>query len=213
MSEEPIRVVLADDHAVVREGTAELLERAGIDVVGQASDGAAALEEVRRLRPHVLVIDIAMPRMDGLEAMRRVRQTAPETAILALSAHEEDPYVMAALEAGVNGYLTKVARGRELVEAVRAVASGGSVFSPGIANRLRDRALGRGAPQAERLTDRELAVLSAAARGLGNKEIAGALGVSPRTVQTHLKNIFGKLGARSRTEAVLRALKEGWVQV
>ena len=214
MTEPVIRVVLADDHAVVREGTAELLERAGIQVVGQAADGSAAVDLVEKLRPDVLLIDLAMPGMDGLEAMRRVRKVAPETAVLALTAHEEDAYVMAALEAGVNGYLTKAARGRELVEAVRAVASGGSIFSPAIASRVFSRALGQTSfPPRERPTERELAVLTGAARGLGNKQIAAELGISPRTVQTHLTNVFTKLGVSSRTEAVLRALKEGWVQV
>ena len=213
MNAPAIRVVLADDHAVVREGTAELLERAGIDVVGQAADGQEAVRLVSELRPDVLVIDLAMPGVDGLEATRRVKEVAPETAVLALTAHEDDPYILAALEAGVSGYLTKAARGREVVEAVRSVAVGGSVFSPNIASRVFNRALGRSVDRLqEQLTDRELAVLAGAARGLGNKQIAAELAISPRTVQTHLTNVFAKLGVGSRTEAVLRALKEGWVK-
>ena len=214
MSEAPIRVVLADDHAIVREGTAELLERAGLLVVGQAADGAEAVRLVAKLQPDVLVIDLAMPGVDGLEAIRRVKGQAPHTAVLALTAHEDDAYVLAALEAGVNGYLTKAARGREVVDAVRAVAGGGSVFSPSVASRVYRRALGHeSGPEQERLTDREQAVLAAAARGLSNKQIAAELAISPRTVQTHLTRVFGKLGVSSRTEAVLRALKEGWVSV
>jgi DNA-binding NarL/FixJ family response regulator len=185
-----------------------------MEVVGEAADGSAAVRLVEQLDPDVLVVDLSMPGVDGLEAIRRVRSTRPDTGILALSAHDEDAYVTAALDAGVNGYLTKSARGRELVEAVHTVAGGGSIFSPTIAGRLRARALGHGTLGGrERLTERELAVLQAAARGLANKQIAAELGLSPRTVQTHLTNIFGKLSVSSRTEAVLHALKEGWVHV
>jgi two-component system, NarL family, response regulator LiaR len=214
MNEPPIRVVLADDHAIVREGTAELLERAGLHVVGQAANGEDAVRLVEELHPDVLVIDLVMPGVDGLEAIRRVRRLVPTPAVLALTAHEDDPYVLAALEAGVNGYLTKAARGRKVVDAVRTVAGGGSVFAPSVASRVLRRAVGHdGGPLEERLTDRERAVLAAAARGLGNKQIAAELAISPRTVQTHLTHVFGKLGVSSRTEAVLRALKEGWVSV
>ncbi len=211
MTQGAIRVVLADDHALVREGTAELLERAGgIAVVGQAADGHEALRLVEALRPDVLVVDLAMPGLDGLETTRRVRQIAPSTAVLALTAHDEEPYVMAMLEAGASGYLSKAARGREVVEAVRATAAGETIFSSTVAARVVRRAVGG----AERplLTRRELDVLRGAARGLGNKQIAVELGLSPRTVQTHLTSVFAKLGVQSRTVAVLHALKAGWVR-
>jgi DNA-binding NarL/FixJ family response regulator len=206
-----IRVVLADDHALVREGTAELLERsAGIRVVGQAADGREALRLVQALRPDVLLLDLAMPGLDGLEVTRRVRATAPSTAVVALTAHDEQAYVLAMLEAGATGYLSKTSRGHEVVQAVRAAAAGETVFSPGVGSGIARRALGeRGAPA---LTPRELDVLRAAARGLGNKQIAAELGMSARTVQTHLTSIFGKLGVSSRTEAVLLALRRGWVR-
>jgi len=204
-----IRVVLAEDHALVREGTAELLERAGgIRVVGQAADGLEAVRLVKALRPHVLVIDLTMPGLDGLEATRRSRNAVPQTAVLALSAHEEEPYVRAMLEAGARGYLSKAARGHELVAAVRAVAAGETVLSPRVAPHV----LGGASPTGPPLTPRELDMLRAAARGLGNKQIAAELGVSPRTVQTHLTRVFGKLGVASRTEAVLEAMKRGWVR-
>lgn len=214
MTERAIRVVLADDHAIVREGTAELLERAGgIEVVGQATNGAEAVRLVERLRPDVLLIDLAMPGMDGLEATRRAREVSPKTAVLALTVHDEEAYVMAMLEAGASGYVTKAARGRELIDAVRAVASGETVLSPEIAGRVLQRALGRGRREGEATpTARELDVLRAAARGLGNKQIAAELGLSPRTVQTHLTNLFAKLGVSTRTEAVLRGVREGWIR-
>ena len=210
--EAPIRVVLADDHALVREGTAELLERAGgIRVVGQAADGLEAVRLVQALQPNVLLLDLALPGLDGLEVARRTRATSPSTAVVALTAHDEQAYVLAMLEAGATGYLSKVSRGHEVVQAVRAAAAGETVFSPTIASSVKQRALGVGG-RVSALTPRELDVLRAAARGLGNKQIGAELGLSARTVQTHLTNIFGKLGVSSRTEAILLALREGWVR-
>jgi DNA-binding NarL/FixJ family response regulator len=204
--------VLADDHALVREGTAELLERAGgIRVVGQAADGLEAVRLVQALRPNVLLLDLALPGLDGLEVARRTRATSPSTAVVALTAHDEQAYVLAMLEAGATGYLSKVSRGHEVVQAVRAAAAGETVFSPTIASGVKQRALGVGGRPAS-LTPRELDVLRAAARGLGNKQIGAELGLSARTVQTHLTSVFGKLGVSSRTEAILLALREGWVR-
>ncbi|HEY3058204.1 MAG TPA: response regulator transcription factor [Chloroflexota bacterium] len=205
-----VRVVLADDHALVREGTAELLERAGgIRVIGQAADGLEAVRLVQSLRPDVLLLDVAMPGLDGLEVARRVRQASPATVVVALSAHDEQAYVLAMLEAGARGYLSKTSRGQQVVQAVRAAAAGETVFSGTIGARLTRRALGE--PGASALTPREMDVLRAAARGLGNKQIANELGMSARTVQTHLTRVFAKLGVASRTEAVLRAMREGWL--
>jgi DNA-binding NarL/FixJ family response regulator len=210
--EPTIRVVLADDHALVREGTAELLERAGgIDVVGQAADGVEALALVSAMRPDVLLLDLAMPGLDGLEVTRRALAISPATRVVALTAHEEQPYVLAMLQAGASGYLSKSSRGRAVVQAVRAVAAGETVFSPAIGRGVTRSALGEGGPDVP-LTPRERDVLFAAARGLGNKQIAVELGMSARTVQTHLTSVFAKLGVSSRTEAVLLAVKRGWVR-
>jgi DNA-binding NarL/FixJ family response regulator len=210
--EAPVRVVLAEDHALVREGTAELLERAGgIRVVGQAADGLEAVRLVQTLQPDVLLLDLALPGLDGLEVARRARATSPATAVVALTAHDEIAYVLAMLEAGAAGYLSKASRGQDVVQAVRAAATGETVFSPTIASSVKQRALGGGGRLAT-LTPRELDVLRSAARGLGNKQIGAELGLSSRTVQTHLTSVFGKLGVSSRTEAILLALREGWVR-
>jgi two-component system, NarL family, response regulator LiaR len=206
-----VRVVLADDHALVREGTAELLERAGgIRVVGQAADGREAVRLTEALRPDVLLLDLAMPELDGLEVARRIHRSCPETAIVALTAHDEEAYVLAVLEAGAIGYLSKSSRGHQVVHAVRAAAAGETVFSGSVAASVTRRALGS---ERSSLTQRELDVLRAAARGLANKQIANELNMSPRTVQTHLTRIFAKLGVVSRTEAVLAAMKQGLVRV
>ena len=210
-----IRVVLADDHALVREGTSELLERAGgIRVVGQAADGVETLRLVEAVHPDVLLLDVGLPGLDGVEVARRVRSVSPQTRVVALTAHDEQAYVLAMLDAGATGYLSKASRGQEVVQAVRAAAAGESVFSGSIGAQLTRRALASSSRSTPAdLTPRELDVLRAAARGLGNKQIAQELGMSPRTVQTHLTRVFGKLGVVSRTEAVLLALREGLIQV
>jgi len=207
-----VRVLLADDHALVREGTAELLERGGgVRVIGQAADGPEAVRLAEQLQPDVLLLDVAMPGLDGLEVTRRVRAASPRTAVVALSAHDEEPYVLAMLEAGASGYLSKSSRGHEVVQAVRSAAAGETVFSAEIASTVTRRALNR-ATDSTPLTSRELDVLRAAARGLPNKHIALELGMSSRTVQTHLTRIFAKLGVASRTEAVLVAMRQGLVR-
>ncbi len=211
-AEPRIRVVVADDHAFVREGTVELLQRAGgMHVVGQAADGAEALRLVASTHPDVLLLDLAMPGMDGLEVARRVQSISPLTRVVALTAHEEQPYVLAMLQAGAAGYLSKSSRGHEVIQAVRAAAAGETVFSPSIARGVTRSALGE-SDLDQGLTPRELDVLRAAARGLGNKQIAEELAMSPRTVQTHLTRVFAKLGVSSRTEAVLLAVQRGWVR-
>ena len=213
MSRPPIRVVLADDHTIVREGTAELLRRAGdIEVIGQASDGLEALNTVKEMHPDVLVLDLMMPGIDGLEVARRVRQASPGTAVLILTAHEDRQYVMAALEAGAAGYMSKSDRGGDVIDAVRSVAAGRTALSPRVASSVVARALGDSDESAS-LTAREKDVLRAVARGLSNKQIATDLQMSERTVQTHLTHVFSKLGVSSRTEAAMLAVKEGWVRL
>jgi len=210
-----IRVVIADDHAIVREGTRRVLEsEPDIDVVGEAADGEEAVRETTRLKPDVAILDIAMPNLNGIEATRQIKTLCPTTAILILTAYDNEHYVASILEVGAAGYLLKNVRGTELVEAVRSVHRGECVLHPVIARKVLQRFVSpagearKGVP--EQLSQRELEVLKLAASCMSNKEIADQLLLSVRTVQSHLANIFSKLEVGSRTEAVLYALKEGW---
>ncbi len=209
-----IRVVLADDHAVVRKGIREFLEEdSTIRVVAEASDGVEAVALIAREKPDVAVFDLQMPRLNGLDATRRVRQESPNTRVLMLTAYDDEPYIFAALQAGARGYLLKTASSEELCHAVRAIAAGESALSPSVAKKLVQRASGQSsaAESIEALTERELDVLRLAAKGLSNKQIGSTLSISDRTVQGHLANIYSKLHVATRTEAVLTALREKWI--
>lgn len=214
-----IRILLADDHAVVRQGTRQLLAReADLEVVAEAGDGEEAVRLARLHAPDVAVMDIAMPQLNGIEATRQIKATHPRISVLALSAYDDDQYIFALLEAGAAGYLLKNISVEELVKAIRAVAAGEAVLHPAIARRVINRfafAPPAATPAAtdalDHLTERELEVLQLAARGLKNQEIAQELSLSTRTVQTHLSNIFSKMGVGSRTEAVLEGLRRGWI--
>lgn len=212
----PLRVLLADDHAVVRKGIREFLEEDGeVAVVAEVAGGAEAVRLAGELRPAVVVLDVQMPGVNGIEATRQIKAAYPEIRVLILTAYDEDPYVFALLRAGADGYVLKNADPDDLVRAVKTVAGGGKVLAPDIAAKVVAQ-MTSGKPaaaseQVELLSERELAVLRQAARGLTNKEIAAALGISDRTVQGHLASIYGKLAVASRTEAVTRALKLGWL--
>lgn len=213
----PIRISLADDHAVVRKGIREFLEEdESLRVVAEASDGEEALKSIARDQPDVAVFDIQMPRLNGLDATRRVKQDYPNVQVLILTAYEDDPYIFAALQAGASGYLLKTSSADELIRAVHAVASGETPLSPSIARKLVQRAAGEIPAQEqviEPLSERELDVLRLAAQGLGNKQIGSTLGISDRTVQGHLANIYTKLHVSTRTEAVLCAVREKWISL
>jgi two-component system, NarL family, response regulator LiaR len=214
-----IKVLIADDHAVVREGTRQILENeADMEVVGEAGDGAEAVRLAAVTRPDVVIMDISMPGMDGIEATRQIKVQNPKTAVLILSAYDDDQFVFSLLEAGAAGYLLKTVRGREIVEAVRAVYSGESVLHPLIARKVLNRFSSTAEKTArqergEVLSEREMTVLGLVARGMSNHDIAEDLCLSVRTVQAHLGHIFNKLEVGSRTEAVVLALKEGWVKL
>jgi NarL family two-component system response regulator LiaR len=214
---EKIRIVIADDHSVLREGTRKLLEEeADMEVVGQAIDGEEAVKLTRELKPDVVLMDIAMPKLDGIAATKQIKHELPATNVLILSAYDDDQFVFRLLQAGAAGYLLKSVHSQELVAGVRSVFHGESVLHPVIARKVLSRfALTSGEPSSAKtaggLTEREIEFLKLMTRGLSNKEIAGEVNLSIRTVQGCLGQIFKKLGVSSRTEAVIYALKEGLV--
>jgi DNA-binding NarL/FixJ family response regulator len=208
-----VRVVIADDHTLLREGTCRILEtQPDITVVGEAGDGASALEAVLRLQPDVALLDVRMPGINGIDATQRIREQAPNVAVLVLSAYADDEYVSAVLRAGAAGYLLKTVRASELIEAVRSVGAGEVVLHPAVAGKLARLFVKNtdAVPEEHKLTSREMDILRLVCLGRLNKEIAGELSLSIRTVEGHLNAILGKLGARSRTEAAMFASSKGW---
>ena len=210
-----IRVLLAEDHAIMREGVREFIGReSDMEVVGEAGDGEEAVKLTSQLKPDVVVMDIRMPKLNGIEATKQIKAKLPNTAILILTAYDSDQYIFALLEAGAAGYLLKGIRTHELIDAIRAVYAGESVLHPVIASRVIRRVVTPATADSkavEALSEREMEILKIAAKGISNKDIAEQLFLSPRTVQVHLGNIFNKLGVASRTEAVLYGLKRGWL--
>jgi len=209
-----IRVLLADDHKIVRAGIRQFLEGdPEIQVIAEASNGQEACALIEEHKPDVIVLDIQMPKMSGIEVTRWIRTHRLTTGVLILTSYDDDPYVQAVLQAVANGYVLKSADPQEIVQGVKDVHQGKSVLDATLAQKLFAR-IARNEENSliEPLTDRELDVLTLTARGLTNKVIAVQLGISDRTVQNHLANIFGKLQAQSRTEAVMRAVSLGLIQ-
>jgi NarL family two-component system response regulator LiaR len=208
-----IKVLLAEDHVIVREGTREFVQRElDMEVVGEAGDGEEAVKLATKLKPDVIVMDIAMPKLNGIEATKKIKALHPSIAILILTAYDYDQYIFALLEAGAAGYLLKGVQAHEVIDAIRAVYAGESVLHPVVARRVVNRLVSPASSEGEAtelLSEREMEVLKLAATGVSNKEIAQQLFLSPRTVQVHLGNIFSKLGVASRTEAILYGLKRG----
>jgi DNA-binding NarL/FixJ family response regulator len=213
------KVLIADDHALLRESMRNLLDRQDdIEVVGEASNGEEAVKLSARLKPDIAVMDIVMPKLNGIEASKEIKKVSPSTAILILTAYDDAQYVMGLLEAGAAGYLLKSARGRDVVAAIRAVREGESVLHPSIIAMLLKRAMGVPAEDSkakckENLSEREIEVLRLAATGMSNKEIAERLSVTVRTVKAHVSNVFDKMDVASRTEAILKAMREGWLEL
>lgn len=208
-------VLIADDHRIFREGLRRILEsRPGIEVVGEAGDGVAALEWIRSAEPDVALVDISMPRLSGIEVIRQLAKEALDTRAIVLSAHETHAHVAQALKAGAVGYVVKGDGASELFEAVEAVRAGKSYLSPTIAHGV-VQAMTRGGDvrtsATSSLTDRELEVLRHIAEGLSSKEIASALGVSAKTVDTHRANLMSKLKVRKVSRLVRVAIQEGLV--
>jgi two-component system, NarL family, response regulator LiaR len=211
-----IRILLAEDHHLVRQGIRQFLEReADLTVVGEASDGEEAVKLAVELKPDVIIMDIAMPKLNGIEATKQIKKAQPDAVILILSAYDYEEYIFPILEAGAAGYLLKDMSSRELVDAVYTVYKGESVLHPAVARKLLGRFRVSDAKESvqkniDLLTERELEVLKMAAEGMSNKEISNELFISVHTIESHFGNIFSKLGVYSRLEAVMEALRRGW---
>jgi NarL family two-component system response regulator LiaR len=214
VADDAIRVLLVDDHAVVREGLRTYLGlQDGIEVVGEAPDGEAAVREAERLEPDVVLMDLVMPRLDGVGAMRELRRRLPATRVIVLTSFADDDRLLPAIQAGAAGYLLKNVEPAELARAVRAANEGQALLDPSVAAKLVEAiAQPAGEPPPERLTPREQEVLELIARGYSNKRIALELGLAEKTVKTHVGHVLSKLGVPDRTSAAMHAVRSGLVR-
>jgi len=216
-----IRLLIVDDHPAFRDGLARILgEEEEFECVGKAADGAAAINMAKRLKPDIVLMDFVMPKSDGTRAAREIRKHCPNTAIIMLSAFDYEAYILASLRAGARGYILKTAPLDKITSAIRLVHKGESVLDIGVTDKLMNHLQlkesgedGHINTRFDMLQPRELEVICLAAKGMSNKEIADNLFISERTVQTHMVNIFRKMGGNSRTQAVLYAVREGWVNL
>jgi len=218
MSEGPVtlRILLADDHVTVRHGLRLLIDsQADMKVISEVSDGNAAMQNALALKPDVIVMDISMPGMNGLAATRALKQKQPNVAIVTLTRHGDDAYVQELLRAGVAGYVLKQSAPAELLQAIRAAAAGGQYIDSALTARVTAKLLGRAdkaSKSAVALSEREAEVLRLIAAGYGNKEIAGRLSLSVKTVEAHKANAMRKLGLRGRIDIVKYAVLQGWLE-
>jgi len=214
---EKIRILLAEDHIVVREGFKELISNEDdMEVIGEAANGLEAIKLTEQLMPDVVIMDISMPEMNGIEATKKIKSLYPAVNILILTAYDNEEFIFAIIEAKAAGYMLKNVKGRELLNAIRAVHSGDSVLHPSITRKILTH-LQSGKQNREikaqiRLSNREIEVVQLGVKGLINKEIADRLNLSDRTVQTHWRNIFAKIGVSSRIEAIMYCLKNEWIK-
>jgi DNA-binding NarL/FixJ family response regulator len=214
-----IRILLAEDHVVVRQGTRQLLEREqDFEIVGEAGDGEEAVRLASQLKPDVVIMDVALPKLSGIEATKQIKAILPATIVLVLTGYDYDEYIFSMLEAGAAGYLLKNVSGDELISAVRAVNAGEPMIHPTVLRKLMTRfktpaAKPTLARPSQPLSEREMEVLKIAAKGMSNKNIGDKLFISERTVQAHMRSIFNKLGVGSRSEAILHGLKRGWFAI
>jgi NarL family two-component system response regulator LiaR len=209
-----IRVLIVDDHNVVRQGLCFLLQHEPqIEVVGDCADGASAVRAVERLVPNVVLLDLQMPGMDGIATLREVKARSPATQVIVLTSHQGDDLVFDAVRAGATSYLLKTSGVEEVVRAVRAAARGESVLDPSVAARVLQEMRNRRREPVDQLSRREVEVLRALARGRSNKEIAAALGIGEETVKTHVSNILSKLHLADRTQAAIYGLQKRLVSL
>jgi two-component system, NarL family, response regulator NreC len=208
----PVRVLLVDDHQLVREGLKALLEREQFQVVGEASDGYDAIQRAQALRPDVAVLDLSMPQLNGLDAAHEIRRAAPGVKVVALTVHTEDPYVISALRAGIKGYVLKSQAGADLVQAIREVSRGMTYLSPGISRTVVQAYLSKTDLPPDPLTVREREVLQLVAEGQTTKEIAQRLGISVKTADSHRTRIMRKLDIHATAGLVRHAIRLGIIQ-
>lgn len=212
-----LRILLADDHETVRTGLRVILNaQADMEVVGEAADGQAVIEKTQELQPDVVLMDVSMPRLNGLQATKTLRERAPAVKVVTLTRHGDVAYLHQLLEAGASGYVLKQSRAAELLQAIRAIASGGTYIdsamtADALAAPMRAIAAGRGRAVAPSLSPREADTLRLVARGYSNKEIAAQLNVSVKTIETHKGNAMHKLGMRNRIDIVRYAMLQGWL--
>jgi DNA-binding NarL/FixJ family response regulator len=208
----PIRVLLADDHLIVRQGLKDLLQREGFTVIAEAPDGREAVRLAREHRPEIAVLDLSMPLLNGLDAAREIQQSCPRTALILLTMHTEDPYIVEAMRAGVKGYVLKTQAAADLVQAIRDVSQGRLYLSPRVSGALAAALVNKSDFQEDPLSPRERQVLQLIAEGQTTKEIASLLGISVKTAESHRSRIMDKLGIHEIAGLVRYAIRRGLVQ-
>jgi two-component system response regulator NreC len=211
-----LRIFLADDHVVMREGLRSLVNaQADMKVVGEADNGRSALLQARELQPDVIIMDVSMPDLNGIQVTERLKHACQKIMVLVLTAHDDSGYLRQLLEVGASGYVLKKAAAEELIKAIRVVAAGGVYLDPSLAGKVVGGYLGkrglRSKPLGNEISERETEVLRLVAWGYTNKEVAGYLGISVKTVETHKANLMQKLDLKSRVEIVRYALRQGWL--
>jgi two-component system, NarL family, response regulator NreC len=209
----PLRILLADDHAIVRQGFRALLERAGFEVIGEAENGQQAIELAGKLHPDIAVLDVTMPILNGIDASRAIRKVSDRTQIILLTMHSHKKFVMESLRAGVQGYVIKSAAANELLHAIRTVCKGNPYLTPEVAKVMVDGYLQGGDGQADSLGDRERQVLQLVAEGKTSKEVADVLGITVKTAESHRAHLMEKLQIHDTAGLVRYAIREGLVQL
>jgi DNA-binding NarL/FixJ family response regulator len=212
-----LRIFLADDHVVMREGLRSLVNaQSDMNVVGEAGNGRAALLQARELQPDVIIMDVSMPDLNGIQVTERLKRACQKIMVLVLTAHDDSGYLRQLLEVGASGYVLKKAAAEELIKAIRVVAAGGVYLDPSLAGKVVGGYLSKGRsgnkPRGNEISEREAEVLRLVAWGYTNKEVAGYLRISVKTVETHKANLMQKLDLKSRVEVVRYALRQGWLR-